>query len=133
MADRSKFIIVDHKAKRAGQHQDLRFKQPSSSWWDSFAVPKGVPTKVGLRVLAVKTNKHSEKDALFIGKIDEGYGKGQLSKFDDGICEIEKYTSAHIVLVFKGAKIKGRYHLVSTKVVGKDKKYKEFMLFKGKE
>ena len=129
---KSKFIIVDHEAKRAGKHQDLRFKKPRGGLWDSFAVRKGVPTEPGEKVLAVKTHDHTEKEALFTGTIDSGYGAGKLKKFDGGSCEIIKYKEAHIVLNFKGSKIKGIYHLISTGVIDKEYNSPKYMLFKGK-
>jgi len=129
---KSQFIVVKHQAERAGLHYDLRFKLPKSSMWASFAVRKGIPTKPSTKVLAVRTHNHTKKEALFTGKIENGYGAGTLSKWDSGQCDIVKFTSAHIILVFYGSKIKGLYHLVNTGVV--DKKYKQqtYMLFKSK-
>jgi len=118
---RSQFIVVRHQAKRAGLHYDLRFKLPKSSMWASFAVRKGIPTKPGMKVLAVRTHDHTKQEALFTGKIESGYGAGILSKWDSGRCDIVKYTPAHIALVFYGSKVKGLYHLINTGVI--DKKY----------
>jgi len=133
MQSKSKFIVVDHYAKRAGKHQDIRFRKPNSKIWDSFAVRKGVPLEAGPKVLAVKTHDHSEEEALFIGVINTGYGAGKLVKFDDGACTIEKYSTAHMVVRFNGRKIKGLYHFVSTKVTKmKGTKITEYFLFKGK-
>jgi len=132
---KSRFVIMKHEAKRAGLHYDLRFKKPNSNMWDSFAVPKGVPEKPGQKVLAVRTTLHTEKEALFTGTIKPGeYGAGKLTKFDGGSCDILKYTPAHIVLDFKGSKIKGIYHMVSTKISSRSSKDKEkaYFLFKGK-
>jgi len=61
---------MKHQAKRAGLHYDLRFKMPNSKDWASFAVPKGIPTTPGKKVLAIKTTTHSEKEALLTGVID---------------------------------------------------------------
>jgi len=129
---KSEFIIVKHQARRAGLHYDLRFKLPSSNIWASFAVRKGVPTKEGTKVLAVRTHDHTRKEALFTGEIKSGYGAGTLTKWDSGQCDIVKFTPAHIVLDFHGSKIKGLYHLINTGVI--DKKYKKqtYMLFKSK-
>lgn len=130
----TKFIVVDHHAKKAGYHQDIRFEKPDGVLWDSFAVRKGVPLKEGVKVLAIKTHDHTEDDALFLGEIKEGYGKGKLTKFDGGSCVIEKYSNIHIAVRFDGKKIKGLYHFVSTKVTKiKDATIREYFLFKGKE
>ena len=65
----SRFIVTEHKAKKAGTHYDLRFQIPNSSKWASFACRKEIPTKPGQKILAVRTHDHSQKEALFIGKI----------------------------------------------------------------
>lgn len=130
----SKFVIVKHDAKRAKLHYDLRFVMPKSKIWASFAVRKGVPTQPGTKVLAVRTHDHTEKEALFFGTIKQGYGAGRLTKWDDGRCVIHKYTPGHIAIEFKGRKVKGLYHMVSTGVINKKEfKKKSYMLFKGKE
>ncbi len=130
MATKSKFIIVKHKAKRAGDHFDLRFKIPGKSTWDSFAIRKDIPIEPNKKVLAIKTHVHSEKEALFTGEIKSGYGAGTLTEWDSGSCMIQKYTPIHIIINFKGKKIKGIYHLISTVVMSKEKN--NFMFFKGK-
>lgn len=130
---KTQFIVHDHDAFRAGKHQDLRFKiEPNK--WDSFAVPRKVPLKLGIKVLAIKTHSHSNKEAMFVGEIPKGeYGSGKLKVFDQGICTIEKYTPAHIVIDFKGRKVKGIYHLVNIGVTGKTRyKQQQYLLFKGK-
>ena len=130
---RSKFIIVEHHAKKARLHWDLRFRMPNSKNWASFAVRKGVPTEPGKKVLAIRTHEHSEKEALYIGTIKDGYGAGVLKKWDSGDCIIQKYGRGHIVIEFKGRKVKGLYHLISTGLMNK-KEYKkqQYLLFKGK-
>ena len=130
----SKFVIVKHDAIKARLHYDLRFIMPKSKIWASFAVRKGVPLKPGTKVLAVRTHDHTEKEALFFGTIKQGYGAGRLTKWDDGKCIIHKYSTGHIAIEFKGRKVKGLYHMVSTGVMNKREfKKKSFMLFKGKE
>jgi DNA ligase D-like protein (predicted 3'-phosphoesterase) len=128
----SKFIIIEHRAKVAGLHFDLRFKKPNSNMWASFAVRKGVPTEPGKKVLAIRTNDHTKEEALLTGKIKEGYGAGKLVKWDSGSCLILKYETHHILLDLKGQKLKGLFHLVSTGVIDKDYKKPTYMLFKGK-
>jgi len=133
MKTKSQFIVVEHKAKKAGLHFDLRFKMPKSQNWASFAVRKGVPLKPGVRVLAVKTHDHSKKEALMTGKIESGYGAGTLKKWDGGSCTILKYSSANMAIDFKGSKVKGIYYLINTGVMDKSKyKKAQYMLFKGK-
>ena len=129
---RSKFIVVEHDAKKARLHFDLRFKMPNSKIWASYAVRKGVPLKPGQKVLAVRTHDHTESEALFIGTIKTGYGAGKLKKWDDGQCIIHKYSPSHIAIEFKGRKVKGMYHMVSTGVIDRNYKKQTYILFKGK-
>jgi len=132
----SKFIIIKHDANKARLHYDLRFKMPKSKNWASFAVRKGVPTATGTKVLAVRTHDHTPKEALFLGTIEKGYGAGKLEKWDDGSCIITKYSPAHIVIEFKGRKVKGIYHMINVAIMRgkkgvKDYKKQGYMLFKG--
>ena len=129
---RGKFIVVEHDAKKARLHFDLRFQMPKSKNWASFAVRKGIPLNPGQKVLAVRTHDHTESEALFIGTIKTGYGAGRLKKWDDGRCIIHKYSPSHIAIEFKGRKVKGMYHLVSTGVIDRNYKKQTYMLFKGK-
>jgi hypothetical protein len=129
---RSKFIVIGHHAKVARFHWDLRFKMPNSRKWASFAVRKGIPEQPGKKVLAVKTNDHSEKEALYTGVIKKGYGAGKLDKWDSGPCILHKYSPSHIAIEFKGRKLKGMYHLISTGVVDRNYKRQTYFLFKGK-
>lgn len=134
MITRSKFIVVEHDAKKARLHWDLRFKMPKSKNWMSFAVRKGIPLKPGQKVLAVRTHDHTEKEALFLGVIKDGYGAGRLKKWDDGQVLIHKFKPGHILLEFKGRKVKGYYHLINTGVTKRNQKFKQqqYFLFKGK-
>lgn len=133
MTSKSKFIVVEHNAKKARLHWDLRFIMPNSKIWMSFAVRKGVPLEPGKKVLAVRTHDHTEKEALMLGTIESGYGAGELKKWDDGACIIHKYSPSHMTIEFKGRKLKGVYHLISTGFIDKDYKRQTYMLFKGKE
>jgi len=133
MSTPSKFIVIEHKARKAGVHWDLRFKLPSSLMWASFACRKEIPLTTDSKILAIRTNDHTEKEALFTGKIESGYGAGTLKKWDSGSCSIERFSPSHIVIDFKGSKLKGIYHLVSTKVIYKEKgSESSYLLFKGK-
>jgi len=123
-----RFIVVEHKAKRAGLHYDLRFEKPNSSMWMSFASRKPLTEAETKKLMLNRTPDHTKEDALFIGEIKEGYGAGILKKWDDGNCEILKYRKdKYIQINFKGKKLKGIYHLIKTG-------YKEnsWLFFKGK-
>lgn len=130
--NKSEFIVVKHEAKRANLHYDLRFKMPNSHNWASFAVKKGIPLTGYTKVLANRTHDHSDEDALFLGVIESGYGAGKLSMWDEGKCDILKFTNSHMTIDFKGKKVKGVYHLVSIGMIHSNYKNRGYLLFRGK-
>ena len=125
---KSKFVVVKHEAKKAGLHYDFRFKMERSKMWASFAVRKGVPSKPGEKVLAVRTEDHTEKDALLTGVLKSGYGAGKFTMHDSGSCDILKFSDRHISIRLNGKKFKGVYHLFRIT----DAKQKNYFLFKGR-
>jgi len=130
-----RFVIHNHKARRAGFHQDLRFEDPNKrDHWHSFAVPKTVPLQPGQKVLAIKTHIHTKDQALFKGDIPAGeYGGGRITLFDQGTAKLNKFTSAHIIIAMRGQKINGLYHLISLgNVKNNNFKQQEYLLFKSK-
>lgn len=131
----SKFVLHKHEAKKRGIHYDLRFEIPSSKNWASFSFNEFPPSEPGKRLYVPRSNDHSEKEANFIGIIPEGqYGAGKISLVDKGSCEIIKYKNSHIVVDFKGKKIKGLYHFINIGVFSRKKDYskKVYAFFKGK-
>lgn len=132
----SKFIIIEHKANKAGLHKDVRFKMPTGNKWISFTTRKEIPLKMGKKIMLIRTTDHSEKEALFVGTIEKGYGAGTLKKWDAGACNILKWKpNKHIVIEFVGGKIKGIYHFLSSDVMGrrgKEYKGKGYLFFKAK-
>lgn len=132
-----KFVVMEHHAKKAGLHYDLRFQKPDDPKnWLSFAIRKGVPLQMGTKVLAIRTNIHSEEEAMFLGTIDDGYGAGVLKLWDKGECDIIKYSEYHMVINFKGRKVKGIYHFVTITKINKMRNKghrRSYLFFKGKE
>ena len=129
-----KFIVAQHEAKRAGKHWDLRFQIPGDKNWASFALRKEPDSiKPGQKIGAIKTHLHSEKEALFLGTIESGYGAGVLKEYDSGSCDVIKYTSKSIVVNFHGRKLNGVYNLLQVKNFDKKADPQMFIFFKGKE
>jgi hypothetical protein len=113
----------------------LRFEIPNSKNWASFSMNEFPPLNPKKRLYIPRSNDHSREAALYIGKIPEGeYGAGILKKADEGKCDVLKYKNSHIVVNFKGKKLKGIYHLVNVGVFGKRRQYnkKVYAFFKGK-
>lgn len=130
-----KFVLDRHEAIKRGTHFDLRFKIPNSENWASFSMNKYPPLEPGERIYVPRSNDHSEKEALFTGKIPVGeYGAGTIKREDQGDCDVIKYSNSHIVIDFKGKKLRGIYHFVNVGVFGKKRQYnkKVYAFFKGK-
>jgi len=139
MKVKSKFILVIHDAIRIGRHWDLRFKMPESNTWVSFSCRKEPILSMGQRLYIVRTHDHSEKEALTLEPIPEGkYGAGTYTLVDQGDCDILLYKDKpqlyHVVIDFKGSKLKGPHHFLNTGVFKNKSDYKKriFAFFKAK-
>lgn len=133
------FIIVKHDAKKRGTHYDIRFKIPNKKKWASFATTKNseieLPPKSDKRITLIRTHDHNENEAKFTGEIKSGYGAGKLTELDSGKCDVIKFSRDHMIVDFKGKKLKGKYHFINTNVYSnkKDKDNKIFQFFKSKK
>ncbi len=106
-----RFVVHRHSATRL--HFDLRLEH--NGVLKSWAVPKGVPEKAGLRRLAVETGDHALGYIDFEGVIPEGsYGAGTVEIWDSGTYRAEswEWESGKIVAGFEGKRLKGRYALI---------------------
>lgn len=90
------FALQKHDADQAGEHKDLRLGDPESDTGYSWAVPKGLPD-FGEKNLAIRQPDHSLDYFDFEGKIEDGYGSGEV--------ELEKRDKAE-VLESKDDKVK---------------------------
>src|SRR5688572_1665734 len=83
----SAFVVHRHHASRL--HYDLRLEQ--NGVLKSWAVPKGLPPRPGIRRLAVNVEDHPLAYVNFEGAIPKGeYGGGMMWKFAQGRYEITK-------------------------------------------
>lgn len=118
------FVIQKHDASHL--HYDFRLEV--NGVLISWAVPKGLPEKFGVRHLAVQTDDHPMEYADFEGIIPEGhYGGGTVMVWDIGTYENiratkESHTSMEtaynqgtIEVFLYGKKLCGAYALVKTK------------------
>lgn len=122
---KNRFVVHDHFAERARHHHDLRLEMERVL--KSWAVPKGVPEKIGKKVLAIQTEDHPIDYIDFKGEIPKGlYGAGIVKIFDKGKYELIEKTENRIIFELKGEKLKGNYSLI------KFKKPNQWLLFKTK-
>jgi len=118
-----RFVVHEHWAS----HHHFDFRLEMDNVLKSWAVPKGIPEKFGIRHLAIAVDDHPIDYINFEGEILEGYGKGIVKIFDKGEYELIKKTEHSIMFELKGEKLKGKYKLL---------KYKEpnqYLLFKIKK
>ncbi len=107
-----RFIVQEHHARRL--HWDFRLELDGGL--KSWAVPKGVPTDLGVKRLAVEVEDHPLSYYGFEGTIPEGqYGAGIVKVWDKGqyILELRERRKYHILL--RGRKLKGDYRLINFK------------------
>jgi bifunctional non-homologous end joining protein LigD len=106
------FVIQEHHARAL--HWDFRLEHDGVLV--SWALPKGLPETPAINHLAVHTEDHPLDYASFEGDIPKGeYGGGQVSIWDSGTYELEKWRDNEVMVVLHGTKAVGRYVLFPTK------------------
>ncbi|OZD07313.1 ATP-dependent DNA ligase [Rhodococcus sp. 06-235-1A] len=106
------FVIQEHHARRL--HYDFRLEHDGVLV--SWAVPKNIPDDPKQNRLAVHTEDHPLEYATFSGRIPKGeYGGGDVSIWDSGTYELEKWRDDEVIVVLHGSKARGRFALIRTK------------------
>jgi bifunctional non-homologous end joining protein LigD len=106
------FVIQEHHARRL--HYDFRLEHDGVLV--SWAVPKNIPDDPKQNRLAVHTEDHPLEYATFSGRIPKGeYGGGDVSIWDSGTYELEKWRDDEVIVVLHGKKATGRFALIRTK------------------
>ena len=106
------FVIQEHHARRL--HWDVRLERDGvlASW----AVPRGVPTTPSENRLAVHTEDHPMEYLTFHGSIPKGeYGGGEMTIWDTGTYETEKWRDSEVIVWLHGERVEGRYAFIQTK------------------
>jgi len=110
--EKNRFVVQEHWAT----HHHFDFRLEMEGVLKSWAVPKGVPEKIGVKRLAVAVEDHPIDYINFQGEIPKGcYGAGTVKIFDKGNYELIEKTEDRIVFTLKGKKLKGGYCLVKMK------------------
>jgi bifunctional non-homologous end joining protein LigD len=105
------FVIQEHHA--TALHWDFRLERDGVLV--SWAIPKGLPPDPKVNHLAVQTEDHPLEYADFSGGIPAGqYGGGQVSIWDRGSYQLEKWTDREVKVVLSGERVQGRFVLIHT-------------------
>ncbi len=105
------FVIQEHHA--SSLHWDFRLERDGVLV--SWALPKGLPMDPAHNHLAVPTEDHPLDYAGFSGTIPATeYGGGEVTIWDHGRYECEKWTDREVMVVLHGRRATGRYVLFAT-------------------
>jgi len=110
----SRFVVQKHQASHL--HYDFRLEHDGVL--KSWAVPKGVPEKAGIKRLAVQVEDHPVDYINFSGIIPEGeYGAGTVEIYDKGKWQALEGNLERGSMKFNlsGKKLKGEYVIVRLK------------------
>ena len=118
------FVVQEHHATHL--HWDFRLEMDGVL--KSWAVPKEPPLEPGIKRLAIQVDDHALSYGKFEGDIGEGYGKGSVKIWDNGMYEIESQKEKKMVFFLNGKKMKGRYTLLKF-----EKAKNGWLLFKNQE
>ena len=105
-----RFVIQKHAASHL--HYDFRLEMDGTL--KSWAVPKGVPTELGVKRSAFAVEDHPVAYLKFEGTIPHGqYGGGTVMVWDIGTYELLSGSTAEgsLKLVLHGKKLKGEWHM----------------------
>jgi len=95
--------VHDHHAERRGRHFDLRLGDPATGHAHSWAMHAQWP-KPGEKTWAIQQPTHTMKYMDFVGKIEDGYGKGDVKMFDRAKTEITNARPGHVSFnVYRGS------------------------------
>ncbi|WP_433523264.1 ATP-dependent DNA ligase [Nocardia pseudovaccinii] len=106
-----RFVVQEHHARRL--HWDVRLERDGVLV--SWAVPKGPPTSSDQNRLAVHTEDHPLEYLDFHGAIPKGqYGAGEMTIWDSGTYDTEKWREDEVIVTFHGKRLRGRYAMIRT-------------------
>ncbi len=101
----SEFIVHQHKAGRS--HFDLRIAQKGIL--RSWSLLKEPPSRNGERRLAIEREQFPAETINNGYFEEEAFGRGRVSTWDKGEVEVTAASPKHLVLLFRGRRMLGKY------------------------
>ncbi len=112
MTSQNRFSVQLHDASNL--HYDLRLEDKGVLL--SWAIPKGLPTGLGVKRLAIRTEDHPMEYLDFEGTIPKGeYGAGEMWVFALGETKWIKKTDKSYEFELDSKQLKGHFKLYKTK------------------
>jgi bifunctional non-homologous end joining protein LigD len=104
------YCVQEHDATNL--HWDLRLQVNEVLF--SWAIPKGMPEKIGVKRLALRMPDHALAWAKFEGTIPkEEYGGGTVKIWDTGYYLPTKLSTGKMVFEIYGKRLKGTWKLAA--------------------
>lgn len=111
-SDGRSFVVHRHHASRL--HYDLRLEQDGSL--KSWAVPRGLPPRPGIKRLAVSVEDHPVEYLTFEGRIPKGqYGAGPMWVYALGKYEIIKQKKDGFYFRLQSPQLSAEYRIYNTR------------------
>ena len=104
-----RFVVQEHHART--HHFDFRLEKDGV--FKSWAVPKGLPTEVGVKRLAIQVEDHALEFGDFEGTIPPGeYGAGEIRVWDSGTYELLEWVEDRIKVRLQGERAAGVFEIL---------------------
>ena len=103
----SRFVVHRHSAGRT--HFDLRLIQDKVM--RSWSLLREPPCRAGEKRLAIERESFAAQDVNSRVFREEAFGEGRVHTWDEGEVEVSGNSVRQLDLVFRGAKLTGRYEL----------------------
>jgi len=107
---RARFVVHEHRARRAGLHYDLRLEREGVLM--DWAFRKEPPLEPGIKRFGVKQPDHGLEWLGFEGTIDDGYGAGEMRIWDSGTYELVEEKGGLMKIRLEGSRLRGEYVLL---------------------
>lgn len=110
--DDTAFVVHRHHASRL--HYDLRLEQDGTL--KSWAVPRGLPPRPGIKRMAIATEDHPIEYLTFNGEIPKGeYGGGKMWIYALGKYQITKQKKDGFYVRLQSREVNAEYRMYKTK------------------